>query len=201
MPERGEGARAGETGAPFGVAEVHGPSMLPTLRHGDQLLVRYGARVRPGDVVVLRHPFQQDLLVVKRAVERRPGGWWVRGDNPYAGGDSTDYGTVPRELVLGRVLGRYRPRGSAEEDRPVAVGAGGGPAAGAGPSEGAPAGFGRSGGQEGPVQRPAESVAGTGVGGVLGSAVSLVRWGLSSVRPVRSGSSPGSPASRRLRAR
>ncbi|MFF5445051.1 nickel-type superoxide dismutase maturation protease [Streptomyces sp. NPDC012888] len=96
----------------IGVAEVTGPSMAPTLRDGDQLLVRYGVRVRPGDVVVLRHPFQQDLLVVKRAVERRPGGWWVLGDNPYAvpPGDSTDYGAVPDELVLGTAVLRYRPR-------------------------------------------------------------------------------------------
>ncbi|MDI3417111.1 nickel-type superoxide dismutase maturation protease [Streptomyces luteolus] len=111
MREQGsEPGRAGQARAPFGVAEVHGPSMVPTLRPGDQLLVRYGARVRPGDVVVLRHPFQQDLLVVKRAVERREAGWWVLGDNSFAGGDSTDYGTVPEELVLARVVGRFRPR-------------------------------------------------------------------------------------------
>ncbi|MBZ6207721.1 nickel-type superoxide dismutase maturation protease [Streptomyces olivaceus] len=95
---------------PFGPAEVTGPSMVPTLHHGDVLLVHWGARVRPGDVVVLRHPFQQDLLVVKRAAERRRGGWWVLGDNAFAGGDSTDYGVVPEELVLGKVRLRYRPR-------------------------------------------------------------------------------------------
>jgi nickel-type superoxide dismutase maturation protease len=83
--------------------------MVPTLHHGDWLLVQHGAPVRPGDVVILRHPFQQDLLVVKRAVERRAGGWWVLGDNTFAGGDSTDYGTVPEELVLARVRVRYRP--------------------------------------------------------------------------------------------
>lgn len=93
----------------FQVVEVTGPSMVPTLHHGDWLLVQRGAPVRPGDVVILRHPFQQDLLVVKRAVERRGGGWWVLGDNPYAGGDSTDYGAVPEELVLARVRLRYRP--------------------------------------------------------------------------------------------
>ncbi|MEU9334336.1 nickel-type superoxide dismutase maturation protease [Streptomyces sp. NPDC048290] len=94
---------------PFGMAEVSGPSMVPTLRDRDRLVVHYGARIRPGDVVVLRHPFQQDLLVVKRAAGRREGGWWVLGDNAYAGGDSTDYGVVPEELVLGRVRFRYRP--------------------------------------------------------------------------------------------
>ncbi|AEW96470.1 MULTISPECIES: nickel-type superoxide dismutase maturation protease [Streptomycetaceae] len=101
---REQGARL-----PYGVAEVTGPSMVPTLRHGDQLLVRYGAPVRAGDVVVLRHPLQQDLLIVKRAVERREGGWWVLGDNPFAESDSRLFGTVPDELVVAKALGRFRP--------------------------------------------------------------------------------------------
>ncbi|MFF8941365.1 MULTISPECIES: nickel-type superoxide dismutase maturation protease [unclassified Streptomyces] len=120
MPELSQ--ETGRRGAalPFGLAEVTGPSMVPTLHHGDQLVVQYGARVRPGDVIVLRHPFQQDLLVVKRAAERREGGWWVLGDNAYAGGDSTDYGTVPEDLVLGKVWFRYRPRG-ADRRSPLAL--------------------------------------------------------------------------------
>jgi nickel-type superoxide dismutase maturation protease len=109
MPELSQDIERGRALLPFGVAEVTGPSMVPTLHHGDRLVVQYGARIRPGDVVVLRHPFQQDLLVVKRAAERREGGWWVLGDNAYAGGDSTDYGTVPEDLVLGKVRFRYRP--------------------------------------------------------------------------------------------
>ncbi|MFE9861585.1 nickel-type superoxide dismutase maturation protease [Streptomyces sp. NPDC005506] len=110
MPElTQEHARGLAARVPFQVVEVTGPSMVPTLHHGDWLLVQYGAPVRPGAVVILRHPFQQDLLVVKRAVERRAGGWWVLGDNTFAGGDSTDYGTVPEELVLARVRVRYRP--------------------------------------------------------------------------------------------
>ncbi|MEV1055587.1 nickel-type superoxide dismutase maturation protease [Streptomyces sp. NPDC049887] len=99
-----------EPSVPFGVAEVTGPSMHPTLAHGDRLLVHYGAAVRPGDVAVLRHPLQQDLLIVKRLVERRREGWWVLGDNPYAEGDSRVFGTVPEGLLLGRVRARYRPR-------------------------------------------------------------------------------------------
>ncbi|MBW5481591.1 nickel-type superoxide dismutase maturation protease [Streptomyces bambusae] len=96
---------------PFVVVEVYGPSMVPTLYEGDRLVVRYGARVRPGDVVLLRHPLQQDLVVVKRAVERRPGGWWVLGDNGFnTTGDSEDYGVVPEDLVLAVARCRYRPR-------------------------------------------------------------------------------------------
>ena len=120
MPELSQDAERARAPLPFGVAEVTGPSMVPTLHHGDRLLVHYGARVKRGDVIVLRHPFQQDLLVVKRAAERRDGGWWVLGDNAYAGGDSTDYGVVPVELVLGKVRLRYRPR-KPDQRSPLAV--------------------------------------------------------------------------------
>ncbi|MBT2506330.1 nickel-type superoxide dismutase maturation protease [Streptomyces sp. ISL-98] len=99
-----------EPTAMFGVAEVTGLSMVPTLLHRDQLLVHYGVEPRAGDVAVLRHPLQQDLLIVKRLVERRDGGWWVLGDNQDAEvTDSRAFGVVPCELVLGRVRARYRP--------------------------------------------------------------------------------------------
>ena len=101
--------QAREPRARFGLAEVMGPSMVPTLLHGDHLLVDYRAPLRAGDVAVLRHPLQQDLLVVKRLVERRGEGWWVLGDNPGADGDSRVFGVVPADLLLGRVRTRFRP--------------------------------------------------------------------------------------------
>lgn len=108
---RPEDVGAGDRGGvlPFGLVDVAGPSMVPTLREGDRLLVRYGAPIRPGAVVVFRHPFQQDLLVVKRAAERRPKGWWLLSDNRPVDSDSRSYGAVPDELVLGRVLLRLSP--------------------------------------------------------------------------------------------
>lgn len=120
MPELSQDAERGRADRPFGLVEVSGASMVPTLYHGDLLLVRYGSRVRPGDIVVLRHPFQQDLLIVKRAVRRREGGWWVLADNSYAGSDSNDYGVVPDDLVLARVRFRFRPRKS-DQRSPSAV--------------------------------------------------------------------------------
>ena len=69
---------------PVFAALVQGPSMAPTLRHGDALLIRRGNRVRPGDLVVARFRVRPDLLVVKRAVREQDGGWWVRGDNDLA---------------------------------------------------------------------------------------------------------------------
>ncbi|RMI36528.1 nickel-type superoxide dismutase maturation protease [Streptomyces triticirhizae] len=107
----------------FGLAEVYNPSMLPTLCPGDQLLLAYGARVRPGHVVVLRHPFQHDLLIVKRAAERREGGWWVLGDNAQVTNDSREFGVVPDGLLVARAVLRLRsPLGAGQ--RPDAVGSG-----------------------------------------------------------------------------
>ncbi|MEV0601068.1 nickel-type superoxide dismutase maturation protease [Streptomyces sp. NPDC050315] len=110
-PDQGQEQGRGGRGPlrTIGLAEVYNPSMVPTLRPGDQLVVRYGAVVRPGDVIVLKHPFRQDLLIVKRAVERRAGGWWVQGDNPFVENDSREFGTVPDELVVARAWLRVRP--------------------------------------------------------------------------------------------
>jgi nickel-type superoxide dismutase maturation protease len=85
---------------------VSGPSMLPTLRPGDCLLVRRPRRVRPGAVVVARFPARPDLLVVKRAVRPEGALWWVEGDNPAVTDDSRRYG--PAEVVA-VVVARYWP--------------------------------------------------------------------------------------------
>jgi nickel-type superoxide dismutase maturation protease len=87
---------------------VHGPSMAPTLRHGDALLVRRGARrIRPGDLVVARFRARPELLVVKRAVRSYEGGWWLRSDNELTADDSRAYGAAD---VIGRVVCRWWPR-------------------------------------------------------------------------------------------
>jgi nickel-type superoxide dismutase maturation protease len=87
-------------------------SMEPALRPGDWLLVRRTRRIRPGQIVLARQPGQQDLLIVKRAAQRTPDGWWLESDNPEAAAiDSRRFGAVPEALIEGRVLLRYwRPR-------------------------------------------------------------------------------------------
>ncbi len=92
--------------SPLARVVVAGESMQPTLRPGDCLVVRRGARTRPGDVVVARFPSRPGLLVVKRAV--RPDGnlWWIESDNPAVTDDSRRYGPA---RVLSRVVLRYWP--------------------------------------------------------------------------------------------
>jgi SOS-response transcriptional repressor LexA len=82
--------------------------MVPALSDGDVLLVRRGAPVRSGDVVLARFPSMPERLVVKRADHPVPGGWFLRSDNEYAGGDSSVHGAA---LVLGRAVLRWPVRG------------------------------------------------------------------------------------------
>jgi nickel-type superoxide dismutase maturation protease len=91
---------------PFLRVKIAERSMEPALRPGDWLLVRRTRRIRPGQIVLARHPGQPGLLIVKRAARRVPGGWWLESDNPGAGAvDSRRFGPVP--VVEGRVLFRY----------------------------------------------------------------------------------------------
>ena len=95
------------------MARVTGVSMEPVLSPGDRLLVRYGADVSAGQVVVAR--FVDGTLAVKRVEgsrETRSGGrgWWLLSDNPEAGVDSRHRGPVADEDVLGVVVGRLWPR-------------------------------------------------------------------------------------------
>ncbi|MFL6001346.1 MAG: S24 family peptidase [Nocardioides sp.] len=112
--------RAAERGSPypvrrprFGFALVGGDSMRPRLAPDDRLLVRYGAPVRPGGLVLAR--FADGTLAVKRAVERRTTrtgaqAWWLLSDNPAAGVDSRHRGPVPDADVVAVVLLRVWPR-------------------------------------------------------------------------------------------
>ena len=96
-------------------ATVAERSMEPGLQPGDLLLVWRGfragrpPRIRPGRVVVARHPARHELLLVKRAERLLSDGWWLASDNPDAGAvDSRSFGPVSAQLVEGRMLDRYR---------------------------------------------------------------------------------------------
>ncbi|WP_305785249.1 S26 family signal peptidase [Symbioplanes lichenis] len=92
---------------PFFPVLVHGPSMAPTLRSGDALLVWRTRKASAGDLVVARFRSRPDLLVVKRVVRPEDGAWWIEGDNEFVTDDSRTFGVAD---VLGRVAFRYWPR-------------------------------------------------------------------------------------------
>jgi phage repressor protein C with HTH and peptisase S24 domain len=79
--------------------------MVPALRHGDVVIVRHGAAIRPGDVVIGTFRAMPDRLVVKRANRPVDGGWWLTSDNSSTSGDSETYGVAD---VSARALLRLR---------------------------------------------------------------------------------------------
>jgi phage repressor protein C with HTH and peptisase S24 domain len=91
---------------PWQVVRVSGPSMSPTLRDGDIVLVRHGAAIRSGDLVLATFRALPDRLIVKRAVRAQDNGWWLASDNGFAGGDSEIHGVAE---VHARVIVRMRP--------------------------------------------------------------------------------------------
>jgi hypothetical protein len=98
----------------YGLAVVEGRSMLPTLRPGDRLLVRYGGRPRAGRLAVVRLPQGSGgppVLAVKRLAHHDDDGWWVTRDNAREGVDSWSVGAVPDGDVVATVtFGVWPPR-------------------------------------------------------------------------------------------
>ena len=92
------------------VALVRGPSMVPTLKDGDRVLVRMrGGRLPVGRVVLVELPNRP--LAVKRLVAVEPGGQVrIEGDNEFGSTDSRTLGPQPAAAVRGVVLARIWPR-------------------------------------------------------------------------------------------
>ena len=100
-------ARKGRVDGGWERVRVAGPSMTPTLRDGDLLLVRRGAPVRSGDVVLAVFRSMPDRYVVKRAAYPVDGGWWLISDNTLTAGDSASHGVA---TVHGRAVLRLPAR-------------------------------------------------------------------------------------------
>lgn len=91
----------------LGFAIVRGRSMLPTLRDGDRLLVRYDAPAHPDALAVVVLP--DGVMAVKRLDHRGPDGWWVSRDNANEGVDSWTLG-APVAGVVAIVIARVWPQ-------------------------------------------------------------------------------------------
>ena len=92
------------------VAHVRGPSMVPTLRDGDRVLVRLGTVSTPVGCVVLIELPGRPLSVKRLVAVEAEGQVRVEGDNPYGSTDSRELGALPSETIKGVVLARLWPR-------------------------------------------------------------------------------------------
>jgi len=92
---------------PYRRIRVRGPSMAPTLKDGDVVLVRNHKQPRTDDVVVVTWVTRPHQLSVKRATQPHEDGWHVEGDNPTASTDSRELGPAQ---VHGVVVARLWPQ-------------------------------------------------------------------------------------------
>jgi nickel-type superoxide dismutase maturation protease len=85
-----------------------GTSMNPTLGDGEVVLVdREPAVIEVGDIVVAKHPLEQNGEVVKRVARiSERGHYFLMGDNPDDSEDSRHYGAVTRQYIKGKVVAR-----------------------------------------------------------------------------------------------
>jgi signal peptidase I len=97
----------------FGILKVSGGSLSPVYQDGDYVLVSsipiLVAGIRPGNVIVFRHPTLGRLVKLVDHLEQDGQRVFVVGLDPFSR-DSRVFGAIPRELVLGKVIGRVARR-------------------------------------------------------------------------------------------
>jgi nickel-type superoxide dismutase maturation protease len=83
--------------------------MSPILNDGDVVLVDREANIEVGDIVVAKHPVEQNSELIKR-VERinERGHYFLVGDNLDDSDDSRHFGAVSKEYIKGKVVARFR---------------------------------------------------------------------------------------------
>ena len=84
-----------------------GKSMNPTLKDGEVVLVDRAGKIEVGDIVIAKHPIEQNSEVVKR-VERIDdhGHYFLVGDNLQDSNDSRHFGAVTIKYIKGKVVAR-----------------------------------------------------------------------------------------------
>jgi nickel-type superoxide dismutase maturation protease len=93
---------------------IEGRSMEPALEPGDWLLVDpdafSGMPPRPGDLILVPHPLEPDLLLLKRVASiDHDGALHVLGDATDISTDSRAFGSIDPITVNGRPWFRYWP--------------------------------------------------------------------------------------------
>ena len=84
-----------------------GKSMNPTLKDGEVVFVDREAEIEVGDIVVAKHPIEQNSEVVKRVARiNEHGHYFLVGDNLEDSNDSRHFGAVTKKYIKGKVVAR-----------------------------------------------------------------------------------------------
>ena len=83
---------------------IRGNSMWPTLVEGQEIVCTsyQGQDITPGQIVVFRHPFDNNIIAAKRVKSVNDRRLFVEGDNPdpTASNDSHNFGLIKLESVI-----------------------------------------------------------------------------------------------------
>lgn len=83
-------------------------SMEPSFKEGDYVIVnKLFTKLRKGDVVVIRHPVTKTFLL-KRISKSSENKYFVMGDNKEESRDSRHFGTIGKNLIVGKLLMHIR---------------------------------------------------------------------------------------------
>lgn len=85
--------------------KVSGNSMNPLLRDGDRISVMPMPSYKVGDIVVVTHPIQTDLTIIKRIESiASDGRLRLRGSNTEESTDS--FGLVSQNKIIGKMISK-----------------------------------------------------------------------------------------------
>jgi len=83
---------------------IRGESMWPTLTEGQEIVATkyHGQEIKAGQIVIFNHPFDNNVIAVKRVKIVDDGRLFVEGDNPdpTASNDSHNFGLLKQEFVI-----------------------------------------------------------------------------------------------------
>ena len=86
---------------------VFGDSMIPTLYEGDLLIYKpfnhQSNEIEVGNLIILRLPVQEEVLIVKRVFSINSNHIEVRGDNESYSIDSREFGPISYKQIKGIV--------------------------------------------------------------------------------------------------
>ena len=88
---------------PFSRFVVEGKSMEPSFKEGERVLTFNFSSPKKGDVVVVK----KKINLIKRVQTIENNSYFVVGDNQNRSTDSREFGPVPKEEIVGKVLFKY----------------------------------------------------------------------------------------------
>ena len=88
---------------------VEGDSMLPDLKNGDGVLINPDAPIVAGDILLAKHPYKKNVVILKRLAEiDENGNYFLVGDNAAESSDSRTFGAISAKHILGKAVCRLR---------------------------------------------------------------------------------------------